>query len=64
MNSKEKIGKKGIVISDIDPIKGTGLVKINGETWSAKTDNEAPIAKDIEITVLSIDGVKLIVKPV
>lgn len=63
-NSYSLINKKGIVLTDIDPIKGTGLVKVNGETWSAKTENESSILKDTEVEVLAIDGVKLIVKPV
>ena len=31
------VGKKGIVIEDIDWAKGTGQIKIEGEIWSAKT---------------------------
>ena len=63
-NSYSLINKHGIVITDINPIKGTGLVKVNGETWSAKSEDESIISKDTEIEVLSIDGVKLIVSPV
>ena len=63
-NSYSLINKKGIVVSDINPAQGTGLVKIEGETWSAKTNNDISILKDTEIKVLSIDGVKLIVEPV
>ena len=63
-NSYSLINKRGIVLSDINPIKGTGLVKVNGETWSAKTEDESSILKDTEVEILAIDGVKLIVKPV
>lgn len=63
-NSYSLINKKGVVISDINPIEGTGLVKVNGETWSAKTEDESSISKDTEIEILAIDGVKLIVRPV
>ncbi len=41
-----------------------GQVKVNGEIWSAKTEDESFIAKGTEIEVLKIDGVKLIVSPV
>ena len=34
-NAKSIIGKKGIVTVDIDSIKSTGQVKIDGEIWSA-----------------------------
>ena len=63
-NSYSLINKKGIVTVDVNPIKGTGLVKVNGETWSAKTEDESSISKDTEVKILAIDGVKLIVKPV
>ena len=62
-NSYSFIGKKGVVLADIDSIKATGLVKVNGETWSAKSENGEIISKDTEIKVLSIDGVKLVVAP-
>ena len=63
-NSYSLINKKGIVTADINPNQGTGLVKVNGETWSAKTENDISIPKDTEVEVLAIDGVKLIVKPI
>lgn len=63
-NTYSLINKHGIVITEINPIEGTGLVKVNGETWSAKSEDESIIAKGTEIEVLSIDGVKLIVKPI
>ncbi len=63
-NTYTLINKHGIVIQDIDPVKCVGQVKVNGEIWSAKTDDESIIPKGSEIEVLKIDGVKLIVSPV
>ena len=51
------IGKEGVVLEDIDPLKYTGKVKALGEVWSAYSDK--PIEKDKKVTVLSVDGVKL-----
>lgn len=62
-NSYSLINKHGIVTADINPIEGIGQVKVNGEIWSAKTDDESAIAKGTEIEVLKIDGVKLVVSP-
>ena len=56
------IGKTGIVIDDISPINGTGKIKVSGEFWSATSDVD--ITKDTKVTVVSVDGVKLNVKPV
>ena len=60
-NAYSLVGKTGIVIADIDTIQATGQVKVDGQVWSAKADEN--IEKDTEIEVLKIDGVKLIVKP-
>lgn len=63
-NSYSLINKRGIVTMDINPIEATGLVKVNGEIWSAKSQDESIISKGTEIEVLDIDGVKLIVSPI
>lgn len=56
-------GKVGKVIVDIEPIEGKGQVKINGESWSAKSVDDTYIAKDTEVIIEKIDGVKVLVKP-
>ena len=40
------IGKKALVIKDIDPIHSSGQIKLNGEVWSAETENDE-IIKEI-----------------
>ena len=57
---ENKIGK---VTVDISPIEGKGQIKINGETWSAKSYNDLPIKVGTEVTVEKVDGVKAIVRP-
>jgi len=61
-NSYSIIGKNGIVLKDIDPIHGTGQIKVNGEVWSAKTEGNEIIPKDAEIEITGIDGVKAVIK--
>lgn len=56
-------GKVGKVTVDIEPIEGKGQIKINGEVWSAKSENNDVIPKDTEVIIEKIDGVKAIVKP-
>lgn len=60
-NAYGLIGKKGIVTATINPLEATGQVKVAGEIWSAKADEN--IQAGTEVEVLKIDGVKLIVKP-
>lgn len=62
-NSYSLIGKKGIVTENINPIESKGQVKVNGEIWSAKSENDEPILKDTEVEILEITGVKLVVRP-
>ena len=63
-NSYSLINKHGIVTIDINPIEGVGQVKVNGEIWSAKTEDESLIEKGTEIELIKIDGVKLVVSPI
>lgn len=58
------IGKKALVIKDIDPINSTGQIKINGEVWTAMSYNNELIKKDTEVEIENINGVKAIVKPI
>ena len=56
------IGKKALVIKDIDPIHSSGQIKLNGEVWSAETENDEIIKEGSEVEVLKINGLKAIVK--
>lgn len=63
LNMNGIIGKTAIVIKTIDNLKGTGEVKIHGETWSAVTENDGEIVEaENKVEVLKVDGVKLVVK--
>ena len=63
-NAYSIIGKKGIVISKINNIEGSGQIKIDGEIWSAKPFADEDIPENTEIEIVEIDGVKAVVKEV
>ena len=63
-NSYSIIGKNAIVTKEINTTLGNGQIKIGGEVWSAKTEDETVIPKGTEVTILSIDGVKAVVSPI
>ena len=63
MNNSSLIGKTGIVVKDIDTINSIGQVKVNGELWSAFTEDEN-IKSGSTVSVLAIEGVKLKVKKI
>ena len=63
-NAFSIIGKKGIVVQDINPTFGVGQIKVASEVWSAKTMDESTIEKGTQIEVKQIDGVKAVVEPI
>ena len=63
-NTYSLINKHGIVIIDINPIAGTGQVKVDSEIWSATCTENSTIPKGTNIEILKIDGVKLVVSPI
>ena len=61
-NAYSIIGRKGIVIKEINPTAGLGQIKVGSEVWSAKTLLDEVIPENTEIEVTDIDGVKAVVK--
>lgn len=60
-NAFSIIGKKALVIKEINPNQGVGQIKIDGQVWTAKSTNEEIISEGTEVLILSIDGVKAVV---
>ncbi len=63
-NSSAAEGKIALVVKDIDPIEGSGQIKINTEVWSARSEDESVIEAGNKVEVVKIDGVKAVVKKV
>jgi len=61
-NTDAYIGKKAIVIKEINNIEGTGTVKVMGETWSAISTNDSIIPAKTQVIVEKVTGAKLEVK--
>ena len=63
-NAESLIGKQAVVTEDIDNLLAVGLVSINGQEWTARSNDDAvTIEADTTAEVVAISGVKLIVKP-
>ncbi|MBN2794817.1 MAG: NfeD family protein [Clostridia bacterium] len=60
-NVDSLIGKEGIVIKELQPFT-MGQVNVKGQIWSAKPELDITIPEGTRVEVVSIDGVKLIVK--
>ena len=61
-NAYNIVGKKAIVIEEIDNIQNKGLIRVGSEVWSAQSETDEKVAKDTEVTITDIKGVKAIVK--
>ena len=61
-NADRFIGETAIVTESIDNIAQTGLVKLQGTVWTARSGNGEIIAEGESVTVRKIEGVKLIVE--
>ena len=60
MNADGLIGELAVVTEEIDNLLGTGSVKIQHQTWSARSSKEEKIAIGSVVRVEEISGVKLI----
>ncbi len=62
-NVESLIGRQAIVISEINNVEGIGQVNTGGMEWSARSSyHNVVIPVGAVVTVLGIDGVKLIVE--
>ena len=60
-NAYSIIGKNAMVTKEIDSDAKVGQIRVGGDVWSAKTENEEVIPAHAEVKVLRIEGVKAIV---
>jgi membrane protein implicated in regulation of membrane protease activity len=62
-NRDALINKTGIVTEEINPIRGTGRVKIDGDYWKSSTKDNEIIRIGTTVKVIEIDSIILIVEP-
>lgn len=58
----EIIGKIGSVIETINNEQGKGLVKINGDTWRAYSNDDSIIQEGEKVKILKVEGAHVIVE--
>ena len=61
-NADRYIGKHATVVKAIDNDNAEGMVKVDNQKWTARSENGEPIAEGESVTVAAIEGVKLIVR--
>jgi hypothetical protein len=55
------VGKEALAKTDIDPIDG-GIIKVRGELWLARPEEDKVIKEGSRVRVIRIEGVSLIVE--
>ena len=60
-NADMVIGKTGIVTEKIDNLEPSGLVKVNGAVWTARSADDSVIEANEKVIIKEIRGVKLLV---
>ena len=62
-NAQTLIGEEAVVLEPIDNLQSKGRVMIRGQEWSARSvDDKEKFDKDDVVQVMSISGVKLMVR--
>lgn len=62
-NQQALIGRRATVVEAIEP-GGMGRVKIDGDIWQARTEDNSPLAVGAQAEVVAIDSIVLTVRPV
>ncbi|MDD2374789.1 MAG: NfeD family protein [Eubacteriales bacterium] len=61
-NADRIIGQEAVVVVDIDPVAGSGQVKVGGQIWSAVSRDQSMISTGSKVKVIEIQGVRAVVE--
>ena len=53
------IGKWGVVLQTVDPLEGTGMVRVESERWRAESMDSVQLEVGDVVKVVGVDGVRL-----
>lgn len=62
-NADRVLDMVGVVQEQIDNLAGTGLVKVGGKVWTARSLTGEPVCQGTLVQAARIEGAKLIVTP-
>ena len=63
-NTDMLIGEKAVVAEAIDNIRAEGCIKINGQLWSAKSEDGSVISQGEIVEIIAVSGVKLVCRKI
>ncbi|MCI8870998.1 MAG: NfeD family protein [Lawsonibacter sp.] len=61
-NADRVVGKSGLVTETIDNSRTQGQVKVLGQIWTARSEQDVVIPQGTQVRVLRIEGVKVFVE--
>ncbi|MBQ9489301.1 MAG: NfeD family protein [Lachnospiraceae bacterium] len=62
-NAESIVGRQGIVLAEVNNLKGVGQVSVGGQEWSARSVNDDQVLEEGSVVeIVAISGVKLICK--
>lgn len=60
-NTDVLIGEKAVVTEKIDNLNAVGSVKVNGQLWSARTEDDNVVVDEGDVVeIIAVKGVKLV----
>jgi len=62
-NADRLLGQEALVTEDIDNLRETGAIRINGVLWTAKSVDDTQIPSGSRVVIARIEGAKVYVKP-
>lgn len=62
LNADRIIGRQAIVTERIDNLEGTGSIRVDGLTWTARSADDSVFEPGSQVTIDKIEGVKAIVR--
>ena len=62
-NADRLVGQEALVTEDIDNLRETGAIRINGVLWTAKSTDDAQIPTGTRVIITRIEGAKVYVTP-
>lgn len=63
VGSDRVLERRAIVLTEINPAQGAGLVRVDAEEWRATSEDGRVIAKGAIVEVIRIEGTRLVVRP-
>ena len=61
-NADRILEQEGVVLEEIDNLRGTGQIKVGGAVWTARSTTDEAIPKGTLVRVERIEGVKAMVR--